>query len=431
MISILIAGKYSDSIQKISSLVEQLPDRLKIVGTAEDDQDALEKIDSCSPDVVVITQDGGDSDLVMIARKIYVYKPRIITVVFGHNMEGSLLTQLIDSGVRYADEYPHDATEFADSLRKLIEVESARAGYLTQNRNTLLTSSTTIGFYAPKAGVGTTTCAVNTAIALSKMGKKVFIIDLDLEFGDAASFLDLHPKKTIADLCSDFEGENMSISDIESYSELHTSGVYLLSAPKSPEFAENVTSEKVGNIIETLKVYFEYIIVDLPAGLASKHAEFFGMMNRIYLVSQLQLTSVTAAKQALNIIGVLGKRDNVNIIVNRHSKVDFITLKDLHKIANCRIVVSIPADYKMMMSSEMRGIPLVTGYPRSSIAKAFRNLAIYTDSKNKDLDIWDMSSGEIEKAYQKLNAGAAAAGRGEARLVPSGRLKRNANGRTA
>lgn len=66
-------GKYSDSVQKICDLAQQLPEQMKVVGTAEDDQTALEASMRWSPDVVVINQDG--SELMSIAKKIYVYKP--------------------------------------------------------------------------------------------------------------------------------------------------------------------------------------------------------------------------------------------------------------------------------------------------------------------------------------------------------------------
>ena len=244
MIKILIAGKYNDSIQKVKTLADSLPQDISVVDIAMDEQSAMESIDSKLPDVVVITLDTGDREMINVAQKIYVYKPRIITCVYGHNMDTALFSQLVSSGVRNAGEYPEDAQSFLATLKNLVEVESTRTGYLTNTHNALLTSSTIIGFYSPKAGAGTTTCAVNTAVSLAKRGKKVILVDLDLEFGDAHTFLDLKPKKSISDLCTEFEKDTYSISDIESYCELHTSGVYVLSAPKSPEFAEKVTDRK-------------------------------------------------------------------------------------------------------------------------------------------------------------------------------------------
>ena len=404
MIRILIAGKYKDSIQKINELAEALPQDISVVNTAMDEQSAMEMIDQDMPDVVVITLDTGDREMVNVAKKIYVYKPRIITCVYGHNMDTELFSQLINSGVRNAGEYPTSAPDFLATLKNLMEVESTRAGYITSTHSALLTSSTVIGFYSPKAGAGTTTCAVNTAIALARRGKKVILVDLDLEFGDASTFLDLKPKKSISDLCTEFEKDTFSISDIESYCELHTSGIYLLAAPKSPEYAEKVTAEQISSIFSTLKIYFEYIIVDLPDGLSAEHAQLLQLMNRVYFVTPLQLSSVMAAKQAMGILGVLGKKDNINVVVNRSAKTDLISVRDLHKILNCRIVSIIPSDYKSAISAANRGMPIVTAMPHNPIAKAFRNLATYTISKNTTLDIWDMSASEISREYQKLES---------------------------
>lgn len=434
MIRILIAGKYNDSIQKIITIAQSVPSDIEVVGTAQDEQTALEDIDTYSPDVVVITLDAGDSEMVQIAQKIYVYKPHTITVVYGHNMDTNLFSQLISSGVRSAGEYPKEGTAFAAELRKLVEVEAARSSYLENKAHTaLLTGSTILGFYSPKAGVGTTTCAVNTAVSLARRGKKVILLDLDLEFGDAAACLDIKPKKTIADLCAELEKDTLSIGDIESYSEIHNSGIYLLAAPKSPELAERVTPDRLRSIFNTLKVYFEYIIVDMPAGLSAKHAEIFQMINRVYFVTTLQLSSVTAAKQAMAILGLLGKKDNINVVVNRTSKIDIISLRDLHKILNCRVVVSIPSDYAAAINAFNRGIPIVTGMPHNAVARSLRNLAIYTDSKNTTLDIWDMSPGEISREYQKMDSRPGNQGHFETGLavLKMGRGRRQINGGTA
>ena len=404
MIRVLVAGKYQDAISKVTTLAQSLPQEIQILDTAMDEQAAMELIDSKLPDVVVIALDTGDTEMIQVARKIYVYKPRIITCVYGHNMDSNLYSQLLNSGVRSAGEYPTDPQAFLVSLKSLLEVESTRAGYLSNTHSALLTSSTVIGFYSPKAGAGTTTCAVNTAVGLARRGKKVILVDLDLEFGDAHTYLDLKPRKSIADLCSEFNRDTFSISDIESYCGLHTSGVYILSAPKSPEYAERVTAEQVGYILSTVKVFFEYIIVDMPAGLSEKHANLLKYINRIYLVTPLQLSSVMAAKQAIGVLGILGRKESINVIANRTARMDLISLRDLHKILNCRVVAAIPSDYRACISAASRGMPIIVSMPHNAIAKAFNNIAIYTLSKDTTLDIWDMSASEIAKAYQKLEA---------------------------
>lgn len=403
MINILIAGKYADSVERVKSLVREKPDAMQIVGEACDEKSAMEAIDKLNPDAVVITMDAADSELIQIAQKIYVYKPRIITVVYGAGINSHLYQLLIDSGVRYAGDYPTDADSFAESLKHLILVETERAGYMKQQHTALLTSCTVIGVYSPKAGAGVTTCAVNLASALANNGKRVILIDLDLAFGDAAAYMDIRADKTIADLCAECDSNNISITDIEEYTQIHVSGARVLASPKSPEFAEKVTIPKLKAILSTLKVYYEYIILDLPAGFEDRHADYFTMVNRIYFITQLQLFSIASAKKAINLINILGRKDNTNIIVNRQGISDIVSLRDVHSILNCRTILIVPSDFKTVSDAENRGIPVITAYPHSQPAKAFHNLMIYTKSKDKTLDIWDMSAKEVQKEYKNLS----------------------------
>ena len=124
-------------------------------------------------------------------------------------------------------------------------------------------------FYGAKGGVGTTTIAINSAIALHKeLGRKVCLIDANLQFGDHRVFLDLGlDRMSVVDPA---QAQTIDTDYVKQILVKHESGIELLLAPPSPETAELVTSEHLPNIIGLLAHEFDYIIVDIDKRLDSK-----------------------------------------------------------------------------------------------------------------------------------------------------------------
>jgi pilus assembly protein CpaE len=109
-----------------------------------------------------------------------------------------------------------------------------------------------LAFYGAKGGVGTTTIAINAAIALHReLGRKVCLVDGNLQFGDHRVFLDLGlDKKSVVDIVS---APSIDIDLIRQVIVKHDSGVDLLLAPPSPETAELVIPEHMPVILDHLK----------------------------------------------------------------------------------------------------------------------------------------------------------------------------------
>ena len=111
-----------------------------------------------------------------------------------------------------------------------------------------------LAFYGAKGGVGTTTLAINTAIALHRvLRRSVVLVDADLQFGDHRVFLDLgNDKRSIVDAVTApaIDGDLLRQVVVR-----HDSGVDLLLAPPNPETAEHVSAERhhMAQIVETLR----------------------------------------------------------------------------------------------------------------------------------------------------------------------------------
>jgi pilus assembly protein CpaE len=120
-------------------------------------------------------------------------------------------------------------------------------------------------FYGAKGGVGTTTIAINAAIALHNLGRRVVLVDGNLQFGDHRVFLDLGlDRKSIADLVS---APTMDADLVKRIVQTHDSGVDLLLAPPSPESADLVTPAHMSQVLELLRGLYDYVIVDIDKRL--------------------------------------------------------------------------------------------------------------------------------------------------------------------
>src|SRR5439155_1920364 len=115
--------------------------------------------------------------------------------------------------------------------------------------------------FSPKGGTGKTAVATNLAAALVKREeRRTLLLDLDLQFGDAAIMLGIEPDKTIYDLVV-APGE-LDTEKLAGYTTKHACGLEVLPAPLRPEDAELVTEAKLGRLLEVARESFDVIVVD-------------------------------------------------------------------------------------------------------------------------------------------------------------------------
>ncbi len=172
---------------------------------------------------------------------------------------------------------------FAHSeLESRVMAQLIRAGKVQPEAAPHTGSAEIVAFFSPKGGVGTTTLAVNTAVLLAGGGtpppasarsadlgippSRVLLVDLDLQFGQVATHLNLSPRYDIGGLASD----EQALGDPElakMYLTTHSSGLVVLAAPTRPEADFRVTVDHLQRIFELVRPSFDHIIVDLGSRL--------------------------------------------------------------------------------------------------------------------------------------------------------------------
>ena len=165
-----------------------------------------------------------------------------------------------------------------------------------------------VTFAHGKGGVGTTTLAVNVAIALaSTSADTIGLLDLNVEFGNDALFMALRPKYTLADL-ERYSVERMS-ADAEVFNDFitrHRSGVRLVVASDVPERAELVTLPAVQLAIDRMRNENAFVIIDTPASFTERTLLAIDASDLICIVTSPSLPSMKATLDCIKVFDKLG-----------------------------------------------------------------------------------------------------------------------------
>lgn len=230
--------------------------------------------------------------------------------------------------------------------------------------------------FSTKGGVGKTFVAINLATSLLKEPeKRVVLVDLDLDFGNAALALNLYPKFTISDIVDDIR--NIDSDLIESYLIPHESGIKVLPANLQQEMNEFINAEHIRIILEALRESFDYVIVDMPARFLETILPALALADTLLVITTPEISSVRNIKALLVTLKDLNfPQSKIKIILNKADRRGEITQKDVEVTLNKKVDASIAFDYRKVVSSLNRGVPLVNEYPKNVVSKNIEKMRL-------------------------------------------------------
>ncbi len=259
--------------------------------------------------------------------------------------------------------------EFSENIKTVYNLEQQRV--LDTNEGKKVRCKT-IGFFGGKGGTGKTTLAIGVATQLARAGKRVMLLDLDLQFGDVLMALDLDTKNSIVDLVQDRGG--ITIENINSFSVEHSTGMSVLCAPKSSEYAEFVTPAHIEKIIDIMRPYYEYIIVDLPSLFNDITITACENCEEIFLIYNNEMLSLNNAKVCYTILDQLHQREKIRIVLNKTEK-SLIKAEDFEEMFQMPVFANISADYPAVMMSLNKGQAVTVAQPKSAVSKGISEMA--------------------------------------------------------
>lgn len=230
--------------------------------------------------------------------------------------------------------------------------------------------------FSPKGGVGTTTIAVNVAtVARQLHPDRTLLVDLDLQFGQVVTHLNLPLNHSLADLARDDE----ALRDPEllrTYITTHDSGLQVIGAPGSPELAQLVTGKHVERLIATALTSFEAIVIDAGSTLDERSLAAFEAANSIILPIVAELGALKALHTMLDYLNETGSvMGKATFVLNNIFAKDLLKSSDVEGFLGTKMGVELPYDPLIYVKAVNEGVPVSTGAPKSAAAERLSKLA--------------------------------------------------------
>jgi pilus assembly protein CpaE len=229
-----------------------------------------------------------------------------------------------------------------------------------------------LAFYGAKGGVGSTTLAINAAIALRRLAKRsVALIDGNLQFGDHRVFLDLGTdKRSVVDVVTTagFDQDLLRRVVVR-----HDSGVDLLLAPNTPEAAEHVSAEQhhMLRVVEVMRTMYDYVVVDLDKRLDDHTLDVISIADGLFVVMTADLSCLKNVRLVISTMAQLGvPAERMQLVLNRANAYTGISLKSVESVLRRPIVHQVTNDYRVAIGALNSGSPFMMRRADSAIARA-------------------------------------------------------------
>jgi pilus assembly protein CpaE len=280
-----------------------------------------------------------------------------------------LLNEALETDVADVLLLPQLADNVVFAVRK-----AAHAGRRLESEGGVGKRGRILTVFSPKGGTGKTVTATNLATAFAKYEKKrTLLIDLDLQFGDAAIMLGLEPEKTIYDLVV-APGE-LDSEKLAGYTTRHASGVDVLPAPLRPEDAELVTEPKVNRLLEVARGSYDLIVVDTSPFFHGPMLATLDRTDELLVLCGLDVPTLKNVKLAQHTLDLLSfPASRVRFILNRSNSKVGMKRSEVESALGVKIAFEMPSDRAVPLAVN-RGTPAVLAEAGCDFSRAVRSIA--------------------------------------------------------
>lgn len=292
--------------------------------------------------------------------------PRTEIVLTSKRTDPQIMLEVMRMGVK----------EFLPQPLQIKEVEEAlirfKARFASRNQSSEANLGAVISVMGGKAGMGTSTVALNLAMALQQNGKATrhaVLVDLNLSGNDLPLYLDVATQRGWHDVSQDIS--RLDPVMLQGVLVKHDSGLHLLAS--GWEGLEEVLAPGcVLYTVDLLRSMFDYVVIDCGFRVMPAVEEGLELSNHVYVVTCLSVPSIRHTKHLIQVLQErVGLSTPIDIVVNRYRARDGELLKQAEGILHMKASWLLPNDYGTVSQSLDGGTPLLQLFPRAEVTQSY------------------------------------------------------------
>ncbi|KZY04639.1 MULTISPECIES: AAA family ATPase [unclassified Sulfitobacter] len=385
----IIACTVSRDVQNFDLLIEDMEAAL---GESWGDLGFAEALaffgqdEAASLEFIALAMDESDEqNLVLMTEIVTQAKARGIKVILiAEDVTTASLHSLLRQGADEFVPYPLPEGELGQAIEKLRTAEEAPRdeGQTPHLKAGAQKDGAVIVVHGLAGGTGATTMAVNLAWELATADKKnppsVCLLDLDLQYGAVATFLDLPRREAVFEMLSDTE--NMDEETFGQSLQTYNEKLHVLTAPTEMLPLDLIGAEDVERVLTMAREQFDYVVVDMPSTLVQWSETVLNTAHIYFATLELDMR---CAQNVLRFKRALQSEDlpveKLRYVLNRAPKFTDLSakgrVKRMAESLSISIDVQLPDGGKQITQANDHGLPLANSAAKNPLRREIAKLA--------------------------------------------------------
>lgn len=350
------------------------------VAVAQSGKRALEKVRTETPDLVILDIMMPDTDGYEVCRSLRADPDTVDLPILLFTGRAQVAHKVagFEAG---ADDYVSKPVH-PDELVSRVQALLARSSRSQVREKGPAPSA--IGFLGSKGGVGTTSLAVNTAVALARGAagdQRVILGELRNGMATAAFQLGFPPGQDGLGNILAQPAASVDADLVEAQLDQDGSGLLVLGGSSRPEgVGEAISSDHAEQIVQHLEMIGDYLLLDMGVGLGEVNQRILPRCRHLLVTVEPNAMSLALAQnlleemnQTLNI-----PRHKVSVVsINRSRSAATLTKEDIEEMLGYDLVGVIPPAPELAFKSVDQHKPMVVLDLDGFAARQYRAIAEY------------------------------------------------------